>query len=342
VHIDTAAVIAHEGVEKIGQADLDPREFFYEVAERIGRVVPFDAAGWLTLDPDTLLSSGALETEKPPEFVRSVWRNELLEPDVHKIADLARRRRAVASLSELDEETLDQSPRVQSINRPAGIGDEMRIVLRANGTVWGSAALYRELDSPDFDHDDRTFLAGIADEVGEGLRRSLSRRPAPGAGAIAPGVVAFTAHGEIVSTTAEAGRLMDLMPGDAAVTLFTVAIRAGRDEHARARVRLDDGRWLLLHGGRMRGEDDSSPEVMVTLVPAPRAEIASVLLRLHGLSSRELEVAQLLMVGLATDEIAKRLHISRHTLRDHIKAIFAKVGATSRSELMSLTTEHSA
>jgi DNA-binding CsgD family transcriptional regulator len=31
-----------------------------------------------------------------------------------------------------------------------------------------------------------------------------------------------------------------------------------------------------------------------------------------------------------------RLQISRHTLRDHVKAIFAKVGAKSRSELTAL------
>jgi FixJ family two-component response regulator len=36
------------------------------------------------------------------------------------------------------------------------------------------------------------------------------------------------------------------------------------------------------------------------------------------------------------DQIAARLHISRHTLRDHVKAIFAKVGAKSRSELTAL------
>jgi len=42
------------------------------------------------------------------------------------------------------------------------------------------------------------------------------------------------------------------------------------------------------------------------------------------------------VLGPRADEIAARLHISRHTLRDHVKAIFAKVGAKSRSELTAL------
>jgi FixJ family two-component response regulator len=72
----------------------------------------------------------------------------------------------------------------------------------------------------------------------------------------------------------------------------------------------------------MHGAPDDSARLTVTLVPAPSAEITSVLLRLHGLSAREREVAELLMLGPATDEIAARLHISHHTLRDHTKSIF--------------------
>jgi DNA-binding CsgD family transcriptional regulator len=42
------------------------------------------------------------------------------------------------------------------------------------------------------------------------------------------------------------------------------------------------------------------------------------------------------MQGLTTNEIAAKLYLSRFTVRDHTKAIYAKVGATSRAELMLL------
>lgn len=74
----------------------------------------------------------------------------------------------------------------------------------------------------------------------------------------------------------------------------------------------------------------------MTLTPASRADVTSMLLRLHGLTVREREVAELLMLGAPTDAVAARLHISPHTLHDHLKSIFGKVGARSRSELMAL------
>jgi DNA-binding CsgD family transcriptional regulator len=335
----TSAVVAREAVTKLGRAGLEPQEFFYEVSGRIRRVVPHDASGWMTLDPDTMLPSGTLETEKSPELVRALWRNELLMPDVHKLVELARRPSPIAALSQLDAATAADSHRIELIHRPANIGDELRMMLRADGATWGHVSIYRELGSRDFDANERAFMADIGSDIAHGLRRSLSRRPHSGADILIPGVVAFDAGGRVTATTAEADRMMELMPGDATSTLHAVAVGASNTDGARARVRLADGRWLLAHGARMQGAANESAQVTVTLVPAPQADIASMLLRLHGLSAREREVAELLMLGPSTDEIAARLYISRHTLRDHVKSIFAKVGARSRSELMALASE---
>jgi hypothetical protein len=46
--------------------------------------------------------------------------------------------------------------------------------------------------------------------------------------------------------------------------------------------------------------------------------------------------ATLLLRGLPTGHIAQTLFISRHTLSDHMKAIFAKTGVSSRPELTAL------
>jgi DNA-binding CsgD family transcriptional regulator len=338
----TAAGGAREALRRLGRSSLDPQGFLYEVSALIRRTVPHDVSGWMTLDPDTLLSSGTLVTQKSPELDRALWRNELLQDgEVHKLADLATRQSPVAALSELDAATAANSPRVQQILRPAGIGDGLRAVLRTGGSTWGHGAIYRELGARDFDSDERTFLAAIADDIAEGLRRSLSRRPEPGGAAVlVPGVVAFDAEGRVVSATAEASRVIALMPGDATSTLYAVAIAAGLRDRASARVRLTDGRWLLAQGGRMHGAPNDRPWVTVTLVQVPRADLTSLLLRLHTLSARQREVAELLMSGPRTDEIAAQLHISQHTLHDHVKAIFAKLGVQGRAELMALVTDY--
>jgi DNA-binding NarL/FixJ family response regulator len=52
------------------------------------------------------------------------------------------------------------------------------------------------------------------------------------------------------------------------------------------------------------------------------------------LSARELEVLLLLDDHLGTDEIAKRLYISEHTVRSHVKNLLRKLGVSSRREAL--------
>jgi DNA-binding NarL/FixJ family response regulator len=55
-----------------------------------------------------------------------------------------------------------------------------------------------------------------------------------------------------------------------------------------------------------------------------------------ALSARELEVLLLLDEHLGTDEIAKRLFISDHTVRSHVKHLLHKLGVSSRREALEL------
>jgi DNA-binding NarL/FixJ family response regulator len=52
------------------------------------------------------------------------------------------------------------------------------------------------------------------------------------------------------------------------------------------------------------------------------------------LSAREVEVLLLLDEHLGTDEIARRLFISEHTVRSHVKSLLRKLGASSRREAL--------
>ena len=53
-----------------------------------------------------------------------------------------------------------------------------------------------------------------------------------------------------------------------------------------------------------------------------------------ALSAREVEVLLLLDDHLATDEIAKRLFISEHTVRSHVKSLLRKLDVSSRREAL--------
>ncbi len=54
----------------------------------------------------------------------------------------------------------------------------------------------------------------------------------------------------------------------------------------------------------------------------------------RSLSAREVEVLLLLDDHLSTDDIAKRLFISEHTVRSHVKSLLRKLGVSSRREAL--------
>ncbi len=68
-------------------------------------------------------------------------------------------------------------------------------------------------------------------------------------------------------------------------------------------------------------------------LPAPK--IRSVP-GLDGLSRREREVLDQLLLHRRPPQIARALAISPHTVRNHLKAIFAKLGVHSQAELLEL------
>ena len=101
--------------------------------------------------------------------------------------------------------------------------------------------------------------------------------------------------------------------------------------HVATRVRGTSGRWLRVTAVPLEGGDG---HVAVMIEPARPADLTPILLESYGLTEREVEIVMLLARGLATKEIAAELSLSSHTVRDHVKAIFEKVGVNSRGELV--------
>lgn len=60
-----------------------------------------------------------------------------------------------------------------------------------------------------------------------------------------------------------------------------------------------------------------------------------------NLGERELEVLQLLAAGQRNRAIAAKLHISENTVKFHLRNIYRKVGATSRTEAIAMAMAHS-
>ncbi len=121
------------------------------------------------------------------------------------------------------------------------------------------------------------------------------------------------------------------------------AIAADRDPRsARARLRSSaTGRWLVCHASCLRGADGAIGNTALVIEPATASEVAPIVVQAYNLSPREQQLTELIASGLGTAELARRLHLSPHTVRDYVKAIFEKVGVSSRGELVArLFAEH--
>ncbi len=175
-------------------------------------------------------------------------------------------------------------------------------------------------------------------ELALGLRLSVLRGAPADASPDAPGLILLSSDGKTVDSMNEAARRwIDELEGEKSEPLphsiCAVAQRAraapgdGAASSARARLQTRGGRWLTVHGTQLGGR------VAVVMERAQPHEVAPIILRAYELSPREEGVVQLLLHGKSNEEIAADLALSVYTVKDHMKSIFRKVGAASRSEV---------
>jgi DNA-binding CsgD family transcriptional regulator len=329
-----------ETIAALCEQVIDPDDLIREVAERVGRVVPYDTASWMRTDPETLLPVGLLTLGTAPadgiEMAKA--RNEFVDRDLNRFADLDQARRSVATLAATTDGVLDRSARHRMVYAPRGLNDELRLLARSGTSTWALACLVRGADWPVFTVEESRYVVEIARYLGDGLRRNLAGfRYAPSASG-GRGMLVLDDAGRIEAATPEATRWLSLLPSR--VPLSMVALQAQANaagstgRAARVRLRLPSGGWLLIHADVLVAEPGAAAKrVAVMLEPAGPSEMLPLLMALHGFTDREREVTGQLLAGHGTDQIAERLHLSRHTLRDHVKAIFAKAGVGSRAEL---------
>jgi LuxR family maltose regulon positive regulatory protein len=129
------------------------------------------------------------------------------------------------------------------------------------------------------------------------------------------------------------------------IELLQHLCRVGDTVHLRQALELGVSRGFVSSYIREPGVDDATLRRAIgadprwrgtpltealTTQPPPRQLDPFVLV--EPLSSRELEVLQLLPSHLSTVEMAQRLFVSAHTVRTHVRAVYRKLAVNSRSE----------
>jgi len=90
--------------------------------------------------------------------------------------------------------------------------------------------------------------------------------------------------------------------------------------------------WVTLHASQLGGAADG--RVAIVIERATSSQSATLRLEASGATAREREVATLLARGLGNQGIADALVLSPHTVEDHTKSLFEKLGVASRQQLV--------
>lgn len=336
----------------------DGRELFDELSTQLRKIVSFDGSAWFGTDPATVLATHPVRIENvEPGHCDAYWVREYSEEDVLLFRDLARAASPADTLFHVTDDRPARSVRYREFLQPQGYGDELRAAFRIGGSTWGVVDLFRDASSRPFSEDDVAVIRSLAPAIATALRSfaTYTRSSAGQSGAEGPGTALYHADGTLISLDDQAERWFaelagpewrhresPLMATVSSVVARANAVAVGRERGASmARLRAEGGRWLSVHASCLRSTDDLPGLTVVVIEPAKSAQIAPIIVEAYNLTPREREITQALARGLTNNEIAADLFLSAHTVRDHLKAIFSKLGVGSRGELVAkIFAEH--
>jgi DNA-binding CsgD family transcriptional regulator len=315
--------------------------------ERIKRVVTIEATFFAAADPETLLFTSAWAETPLASSTPLFLANEFgAVEDVNRFTRLANAQRPIATLDQATGGDRASSPRFREIMAPLRLGDELRVAMRTGDTTWGFLCLHRE-GKAGFSNHDIAVLKKIAPHAGEALRRIVAGSIADAKRPSTDPAVVLTEGDVVIAMTGAAAAWLDELHGSSVdlgdpvpLSLLAVVRRLEAIERApgatpppRLTIATRGGSLLEVHAARMQGAHGQSP-VAITLAPAGAVARSSLLLAARGLTPAQRRVAGLVLQGLSTREIVSALCIGEHTVQDHLKAVFDKIGVGSRRELV--------
>ncbi|WP_242911011.1 helix-turn-helix transcriptional regulator [Actinomadura terrae] len=244
-----------------------------------------------------------------------------------------------------------RSPTMRAVMADLGVGSELRLALVDGGTTWGGLVLLRPRGARPFSPDEASRAQHLARDIVAALRRyATGVPPEPNRLGAPPGVLVLGADETILSATPSARiwiRELETLPAaalaapdlpmESTIWHLTQSVR-GPEEPTPTRgpgmpglTRVPTPRgWIAI-----RAQPMPTGAIAVTIQAAAGKELLSAVALWQGLSPRERVVIDHVLEGLSSKQIARRLHVSPHTLNDHLKSIYRKAGVSTREELLS-------
>jgi DNA-binding CsgD family transcriptional regulator len=318
----------------------DARELRLVLLDELRRLVPFDSFAWLLTDPSTEVGAAPIaDVPCLPDLPRLIRLKYLTTTN-----RWTSQTEPVARLHAATGGNLEQSLVWRELLIDHHVTDVASMVFRDRFGCWAFLDLWR-YDGV-FSNAQTRVLAKHVNIITAALRQCTlrtfsgpthptNRHQWPG-----PIVLVLSEQLEVQAQTPETEQyLRALVPPDGDrppipagaynVAAQLLATEAGVDAHQpAARVHLEAGQWLALRAARI-GDD-----IAVSIERASSGDRLDLLRRSAGLTARETDLLHVLSTGADTRAIAQQMFLSEHTVQDHLKAIFAKTGTTSRRDLL--------
>lgn len=311
----------------------------------VQRAVPFEQGCWAGVDPDSLVMTSVTNWKPWPvgereyeEYSARFAESEYTGTEPNNFAELLRRPRPIARMSDAPHREVVRSVRINDLLKPQGLEHELRAAFRVDEACWGVGSIFRD-GGHDFTDREVEFLGAVTATLAAATRIAVRAAHPPGPAAVGPVIVLAGLHGELRAATSAAAAWLaeveDAAPGRFTMTLHSVVAQAhaSRSGTARARMRDAGNSWVVLQASRLITGDDPQ-QMVVTVEPATTHDVATLLLAAYGVTAREREVCLEVLSGSPTADIARHLFISPHTVHDHLKSLYGKVGVGSRGELV--------
>lgn len=349
-------------ITSLEKGNWTSRTYREAVLKQIQLVIAYDAYCFTTVDPSTLLSTGAVTADGIEAIHDRLFINEYMEEDIHKYSDLIQSGKYAAILHASIQSRPGASSRYTNILQPAGFGDELRTVFVNNDACWGYLTLYRKQNKPTFSEEERELMQHWASSIAFMLRTThlLLMEELQGGSPREPGIVILRPSLEPVMQNpaahywlSELRRLeqveSDVLPRPVrAVSSHLLksiqknassASTASDSSLSKVCVQLADGRYVMLQASLMQSFESAEhsekwDQIAVWLEQAMPQDLLPLLSESYALSARERELLAYVLRSFSSKEIAAAMHISTYTVQDHLKSIFAKTKVSSRRELI--------
>jgi DNA-binding CsgD family transcriptional regulator len=295
---------------------MDVAELGAELSRFVGRTIPHD--GYLLVGLDPVTGAGCFVASRHAYSGEARRRLEIEEAALTGPSPW-RSPRPVLAVG--PGAAVQHGRRVREIMAAEGIGAALRVAVR-----WGELVLLREsgFSASEADHAER-LVGPLADAV----RRFVTSRPLTPVRHRPPGVLVVDSDDHITSATPTGREALRALAtdGDLFGPIRNITHLARRGP-ALSRVPTASG-WLALHGERLDGGD-----VAVTIQAAAGEVLLPAVAAWYGITPGERAVVEQALEGLPGKQIARKLHLSPHTVNDHFKAVYRKTGVHSREELL--------